>query len=430
VLKLFVDVGFWVVLVGAVLMSLAIVPLVLLRPANVNVGVPARLTVDPSAYSFSSPDGEQDRNITLDDLRGQVTVRGVGPWEAVEGFAGGILVLAGALIVLYQLRGIFRSLKTGRPFVRANVTRMRVLGLTLIVAELVSAGLIYWSSTRLNDAFVSEQVRFVAGFDPRYSFIFAGLLLVVLAEVFREAASMKRDLETAREIQFGLVPAEAFREEGVTVRSEMRPANTVGGDYHDVIPLGDGKVGIVQADVAGKGMPAALLMATLHGSLRTLVSAGLRGTDLVEALNAYLNENTPSNRMVTLFYGELELSSGAVTFVNAGHNPPYVMRHDGRLERVGDTAMVLGMIPGRSYPASELCLARGESLLLFTDGISEAIDRRGEEYGEQRIADYLSRAWSGAEGDALVDGLVRDVLEFCRPVAPFDDMTVTLVTRD
>jgi serine phosphatase RsbU (regulator of sigma subunit) len=428
VLKVLIDVAYWIALVGAALLLLAVIPLAVFQPQGVSLDLPARLEIDPSAYSITPTDGS-DRTVSIGEAQVEVKIRGVDAWQTLQGFAAGILLLAAGLIVLYQLRGIFRTLKAGRPFVHQNVRRMRILGFTLILGELLRAVMITWSSSQMSRSFISEGVDFQSGFEVRANFIFAGLLVLVLAEVFREAASMKRDLETAREIQFSLIPAEEFRQDPIVVRSHMRPANTVGGDYYDIIQLGDGKVAVVQADVAGKGMPAALLMAVLQGSLRTLISAGLRGRQLVDALNDYLHDNTPSNRMVTLFYGELDLATGEMSYVNAGHSLPFLIRRDGGLERPSDSSMVLGIVPHRAYPPSVLRLEPGDRLLLFTDGISEASDRGDNEYGDERVEDYLRHHQPRDTGQDLVDGLVSDVLRFCKPAAPVDDMTLTLITR-
>ena len=169
----------------------------------------------------------------------------------------------------------------------------------------------------------------------------------------------------------------------------MRPANTVGGDYYDIIDLEDDRVGIVVGDVAGKGMPAALLMALLQGSLRTLLTAGHRGADLMAKLNVYLCSTIPANSLVTLFYGELDTAAGDLLYVNAGHNAPFLIRRDQSLERLPATAMVLGIDPDCAFETRTTHIGPGERLLLYTDGISEAFNTREEEYGEPRIAAYL-----------------------------------------
>lgn len=253
-------------------------------------------------------------------------------------------------------------------------------------------------------------------------------LVLLLVLELRDKLALKSDLEVAREIQFGLLPFEPYRAEGVDVRALMRPANTVGGDYFDLIDVHGGKLGVVIGDVAGKGMPAALLMALLQGSLRTLLSAGLRGTSLVGALNEHLHANIPSNRLVTLFYAEYEPATGALVFVNAGHNPPFLLGRGGAIERLEATGLALGVAGGQAYEAGTRTLEPGDRLLLYTDGVTEASDARDEEYGEGRVEAYLRRR-ADADAASLVEGLRDEVLAFCGVVRPRDDMTLLLLSR-
>ncbi len=427
-LKLVINIAYFGSIALGAIVVLAIVLILVLRPANMSLGLPAQFDIDPSVYDVA-PLEDDGREVVIEKAQGQVRITGVTPWQVFQGLALAALGLAVAAFALAQFRGIFRTLSAREPFVQANVRRIRVLGLLLMFGEVARAGVVWLSAFGVARAFTATGIRFRADFQPSTTMILAGALLLVLAEVFREAASMKRDLETAREIQFDLVPDEEFRQDAISVRSRMRPANTVGGDYYDIVPLGEGQVAVVQGDVAGKGIPAALLMAVLQGSLRTLLSAGFRGSRLVGALNDYLDANTPSNRMVTLFYGELDTRNGELSFVNAGHNLPFLIRRDGSLARPGSSSMVLGILPGKSFEESALRLEPGERLLLFTDGVSEAFDSRDVEYGDERVAGYL-RSHGAATPESLVDGLARDVLDHCRPARPTDDMTLMLISRE
>ena len=426
-LKVLIDIAYFAMFGLATLAVLAILLVALLSPDNVSLELPGRFDLDPSLYEFSDSNGVA-REVRIEDAQGSISVEGANPRRVAQGFAIAVVLLGAAVLVLGQFRGIFRTLKAGQPFVHANVRRIRVLGLVVMVGEVLREALITWSSSALGQEFSAAGIHFRNDFQPSLTVIFAGFMLVVLGEVFREAASMKRDLETAREIQFELVAAETFERDGIGIRSRMRPANTVGGDYYDVIPLDDGKLAVVQADVAGKGMPAALLMAVLQGSLRTLLSADFRGARMIAALNEYLHDNTPSNRMVTLFYGELDPASGELSFVNAGHNRPLVQRRDGSLDRPEQASMVLGIVSGTPFEQATLQLDRGDRLLLFTDGISEAFDPKGEEFGDEQVAEHV-RAHAGSADDTLVGGLVERVLAHCSPGRPTDDMTVTLIAR-
>jgi sigma-B regulation protein RsbU (phosphoserine phosphatase) len=256
---------------------------------------------------------------------------------------------------------------------------------------------------------------------------FVLLFLVLLLELHDKLA-LKGDLEIAREIQFGLVPQGPFHQDAFQIYCRMRPANTVGGDYYDVIKLEANRLGLVIADVAGKGMPAALLMALLQGSLRTLITAGHRNSDLIAKLNAYLCSSIPDNSLITLFYGELDTLSGNLTYVNAGHNAPMILRENQTLERLNSNSLILGFTSTAEFPIATKRIGPGDLLLLFTDGISEAFNPNEEEYGDARIATFLSEH-RNRPIDALIQDLLDDVLEHSGSARLRDDMTLMLVSH-
>jgi sigma-B regulation protein RsbU (phosphoserine phosphatase) len=258
-----------------------------------------------------------------------------------------------------------------------------------------------------------------------FALVSATLLFALLMIELRDKLALKGDLEIARQIQFGLLPFEPFHRDGTSIHAAMRPANTVGGDYFDIIELGEGRVAIAMGDVAGKGIPAALLMALLQGSLRTLLSAGLRGADLMRTLNAHLYANIPSNRLITLFYCEYAPATGALRYVNGGHNAPFLLRAGG-VERLPATGMALGVVSDGTFEERETALAPGERLFLFTDGITEAFDPEEREYGEERLQAFLV-GHAALGPPQLIEGVREDVLAFCGSVRPRDDMTMMVV---
>jgi sigma-B regulation protein RsbU (phosphoserine phosphatase) len=253
-------------------------------------------------------------------------------------------------------------------------------------------------------------------------------LFVLLALELKDKLTLKGDLEVARQIQFGLLPFDPVARPGAFVSASMRPANTVGGDYFDVIDLDDDRLAVTIGDVAGKGMPAALLMALLQGSLRTLITAGLRGPELIAKLNDHLCVNIPSNRLVTLFYAEYDPATGELAFVNAGHNAPFILRAGGTLDRMPATGVALGIVPAARFEAVLTRLEPGERVFLYTDGVTEAFDARDTEYGEPRLALRLDDSRQLSDR-ALIDAVRQDVLGFCGAVRPRDDMTFMVLTR-
>ena len=225
------------------------------------------------------------------------------------------------------------------------------------------------------------------------SLVAGTFILLLLALELRDKLTLKGDLEVARQIQFGLLPFEPILREEVAVAALMRPANTVGGDYFDVIDLPDHRMAIVMGDVAGKGMPAALLMALLQGSLRTLLTAGFRGAELMATLNDHLCAHIPSNRLITLFYGEYEPACGRLLYVNAGHNAPFLQPSEDEARRLPATGIALGVMPGAAFVAEEEAFAPGDRLILYTDGVTEAGNPADEEYGKGAWG--TSCAWAG-----------------------------------
>jgi serine phosphatase RsbU (regulator of sigma subunit) len=269
--------------------------------------------------------------------------------------------------------------------------------------------------------------------EPLFAFrtwlLIAGTALFFLLTLeLRDKLSLKGDLEVARQIQFGLLPFEPFEKDGVSIATAMRPANTVGGDYFDVIELGEGRLAVAVGDVAGKGMPAALLMALLQGSLRTLLSAGLRGEEVVRKLNAHLCANIPSNRLVTLFYGELDPATGRLLYVNGGHNPPFLLGASGPPLRLAATAMALGITTDYEATSMTVELEVGDRLVLYTDGVTEAENPKDVEYGDERLGAWLV-AHRDEPGRRLVDGVIAEVLEHCGTARPRDDMTLMCLRR-
>ncbi len=256
----------------------------------------------------------------------------------------------------------------------------------------------------------------------------ATALFFVLVLELRDKLGLKGDLEVARQIQFGLLPFEPFERDGFSIVSAMRPANTVGGDYFDIIDLGGSRLAIAVGDVAGKAMPAALLMALLQGSLRTLLSADFRGEVVVSKLNAHLCANIPSNRLVTFFYAELDTATGEMRYVNGGHNPPFLIRGGEPSARLGATGMALGVLPETPYEAMTLQLEPGSRLLMYTDGVTEATNPADEEYGDVRLEAYV-RSRVREPGRQLIDGILDDVLRFCGTARPHDDMTLMFLGR-
>ena len=430
-MKLVIDVPYYFLLVVLpVVFALALWMVLTGHGASVQFETPVRFQLDPGIHRVvTSQHDIQDVSIT--QARGTLLFRGGGSRMGIAwtGLGYGIISMGVALFVLNRLRAIFRTLRDQNPFVAPNVSRIRLIGIVLVMGPLASTGLGAWYAEKVTKEVSVAGLTLNADWSVNTWVVFSGLILLTLAEVFRLGADMKGDLETARKIQFDLVPGEIFRKNDVVVQARMRPAKIVGGDLYDVLELDERRLAIIVGDVTGKGLPAAMLMASVLGSVRALSTAGLRGGGLVTTLNRHVcSTNASGDRLVTLFYGELDTTTGAMTYVNAGHNPPMLVRSDGRVDRLQPTAMVLGVMADAVVEARQVEIKLGDRLMLFTDGFSEAFNKRDEEYGEERLKDSFVRVRTLPPSIA-VERLIADVLSFCGSVQPPDDMTLMLVDR-
>jgi phosphoserine phosphatase RsbU/P len=257
------------------------------------------------------------------------------------------------------------------------------------------------------------------------SFILINLL--VLLEV-ADRLSMKGELEVAREIQLAMLPKGTYRIGGDEICGLTRPANTVGGDFYDVLTLRDGRIILTLGDVAGKGSPAALLMALLLAVLRTLVDEELEPRALVERLNAQICRHSPASRFITLFYAVYTPATGALTYVNAGQNPPLLRRADGRYQRLDSTGVALGMFEGSTFESRHTRVDPGEMLVLYSDGITEAEDPSGQPFEESGLEGVLDRE---AEANPSDIGLrvLKAVESHARASRFTDDLTILILKR-
>lgn len=265
--------------------------------------------------------------------------------------------------------------------------------------------------------------------DGTFALILSLLLLnfLVLLEV-ADRLSLKGELEVAREIQLAMLPAGTYKAADIEICGVTRPANTVGGDFYDVLPLPDGRVILTLGDVAGKGSPAALLMALLLAVLRTLVDEDLDPPELMRRLNLQICRHSPASRFITLFFAVYSPSTGALTYVNAGHLPPLVRRRDGRYDRLEGTGIALGMFEGSTYSAAATVLGGGDALVLYSDGITEAEDPAGQPFEdaglEQLVTTYA--AFSAAE---IGTEVLRAVERHANDSRFADDLTILILKR-
>jgi serine phosphatase RsbU (regulator of sigma subunit) len=258
----------------------------------------------------------------------------------------------------------------------------------------------------------------------------AGILLILLLALeLADRVALKGDLEIAREIQSWLMPSEPPTVPGVDIAFATRPANTVAGDYYDVFFRPNGHLLLVVADVAGKGVPAALLTATLQASLRTLAALPGSVAELAGRVNHYACEQSlGGRRFTTAFLTELEPATGRLTYVNAGHNWPVLRRASGAIERLETGGLPLGISLEAAYRSGAETLVRGDLLFLFTDGLVEAEDGQKQEYGEDRMLLVL-KGLQGATSAEALKRIMASVEAFAGATRQHDDITSMVVRR-
>jgi phosphoserine phosphatase RsbU/P len=296
--------------------------------------------------------------------------------------------------------------------------------------------------------------------DRRTLALFANQAALALenARLHREALAKERyerDLQLAAEIQRQILPKGVPDVPGFEVVGWNRPAREVGGDFFDFVPLtqdeirddardqlsGDDttprtgpRLGIALADVSGKGVPAALMVSTLHSAIRLLMGRMGVGPALVERLNRHILASSAANKFITLLMAELDAESGELTYVNAGHNPGLVVRApapggSGRgVERLGSGGLPVGLLPGSRYQGGSITLAPGDLLCLYSDGITECVSPDDEELGEERLIELL-RSVAAEPVAQIVARVDREVTEFAAGQDQFDDQTLVLVRR-
>jgi serine phosphatase RsbU (regulator of sigma subunit) len=247
-------------------------------------------------------------------------------------------------------------------------------------------------------------------------------------ELAKDHDRLDIELEVARHIQARLLPAAALNVPGLDVAGLSESAREVGGDYYDYFDLGRGRVLLVIADVSGKGVPAALLMSGFRASLMSQDTTNDEPDVLARRVNAFLHRSVEPGRFVTAFFGFLDVNSGRFVYVNAGHNPPLLLRADGTLERLCEGGLILGFMPDPPFMRGEITVERGDLLVLYTDGVTEGVDATNEQFGEERLVASVRTARTDSSSD-LAHQIVREVRSFEGALGHADDVTVLVVRR-
>lgn len=250
------------------------------------------------------------------------------------------------------------------------------------------------------------------------------------ARLFKEAIEKQRmedELLIARDIQKGLLPSVLPAVPGIDIAAANFSSKQVGGDYYDVVPLDEHRYILAIGDVSGKGTPAALLMANIQATIRALVPLQLSLSELTARVNNLMCQNTGGNKFVTFFWGALDHRNHTLRYVNAGHNHPYLLHRDGSMERLDKGGMILGvmetLIP---YEEGEVQLRGGDLLVLFTDGVSEAMNPASQEYGEERL-EAMIRGSGDQDARGLIEAIHLDIQAHAAGAPQSDDITMMVI---
>jgi serine phosphatase RsbU (regulator of sigma subunit) len=241
-----------------------------------------------------------------------------------------------------------------------------------------------------------------------------------------EQERLRRELELGRQIQHDMLPQSPLRLGLTEIRGVSVPATEVGGDFFNYFQTSSGKIALLVGDVSGKGVGAALLMANIQASLRTRLAMGQDLASLARELDSDISASTPGAVYATLFVGLLDPESRTLDFVNAGHNPQYLLRGGGGLERMESTGMPIGLLVGHGYTERHMALAAGDVLFFYTDGCVEADNATGEMFGNSRLEQLLASNQAESPDDLLVR-IEREIVTFRSGREPFDDATMMVV---
>jgi len=274
---------------------------------------------------------------------------------------------------------------------------------------------------------------FTAG-DARLLALFANQAAAAIdtTRLHREAIErerIERELELAAAIQRQLLPRELPRISGLEVAGSTLPTRQVGGDYFDFFPLTRGRLGFVVADVSGKGIPAALLVSTVHAAIYLQIDASETIVELVSRIDKHLQRFSATHKFLTLFFGVLEPESDLLRYVSAGHNPALLARRSGGIERLSATGVPLGLVPNGSWTEESVSFGRGDLLCAYTDGFTEASNAEEEEFGLERLEEELTSGLSLPVRE-VSDRLFGAVLDFAQGMPQYDDQTLLIVRRE
>jgi serine phosphatase RsbU (regulator of sigma subunit) len=286
-------------------------------------------------------------------------------------------------------------------------------------------GVIYADRISLLDQFTEDDLRLMTLLSNLAAVKIENSLAI---EQAIEVEKFQKELALAAQIQKDFLPKKNPPCENFDISGTNIPCNQVGGDYYDFIAIDPCRLAVIVADVSGKGMSAALLMASLRAALIAEVGPQLRLENMAAKLNDFVYSSSASNRFITFFFCELDRRTGVLRYINAGHNPPIVIAKDGTVARLDPTGFCLGMFPAITYEVSQVTLDKGDMVVLFTDGITDARNKDSSEFGEENLIGLLKKN-AKKPASEIVGKVCTELSSFTAGVEPFDDMTLIALKR-
>jgi sigma-B regulation protein RsbU (phosphoserine phosphatase) len=331
-------------------------------------------------------------------------------------------VLNSGLSVLVRDTSIDDALRDRRSIVEQNIRTL--MAVPLQTREKI-IGIIYVDSPSLQREFTKDDLNLLT--------VMANVAAIRIehtrfAEVEQARQLMARDLEQAAEIQQRFLPAVAPPVRGLDVAGHNAPCRTVGGDYYDFFPYGTSRIAMVLGDVSGKGMPASLLMMGLQARVQVLIEEPKSLGEVMTRLNRITSANCPSNRFITLFFCILDGETGDLTFCNAGHNPPVIVRADGTYDQLKGGGPVLGILPFIEYEEYHEKLSEGDALVIYSDGVTEANNPAGDEFEIEGLAEAVIPD-RNRPAAAIISSINKAVATYTAGAPPADDITLIVARR-
>ncbi len=309
----------------------------------------------------------------------------------------------------------------------AEIETLRAAGVRLAVSLRTSKeviGMLLLGAPTGRDSFSAAEKRLLLASANQFALLLENARLT---HRVLEQEKLRRDVALAVEVQKRLLASQSVTTSSATLSAVSIPARSVGGDYYDFLDLGSSRTGIALADVAGKGVPAALIMSVVQASLRVLsTQPEMALPDLAARMNHFLYRSTGSNSYATFFYAQWDDRDRRLRYINAGHNPPYLLRADGSVEELPAGGTVIGLFPKAAYEEATLELNSGDVLIVFTDGVPEALNPADEEFGEDRLKS-ITRAVAHLPVDAMSAHIAAEMKSWIQDAAQYDDLTFVLL---